>query len=110
MLYCDWSIQTASQRFQTLISEFLPTTLKIDKILSERQSRVGLVQFSTKTVVEFGLNEFTTKESLFRGLDGAKERFKNMGYNSYAGLKMGLGLFRFRRPKSTDQNQVRATP
>ena len=73
---------------------------------SEYHSRIGLVQFSTKTAVEFGLNQFKTKEDLFNGLDEAKGRYKNMGYNSYAGLKLGLDLFRFRRGHQTPNSEV----
>ena len=73
---------------------------------SEYHSRIALVQFSTKTVVEFGLNQFKTKNDLFNGLDEAKGRYKNLGYNSFAGLKLGLDLFRFRRAKQTSTSQV----
>ena len=65
---------------------------------SQERSRIGLVQFSTKTEIEFDLARFNDKSNLLQGLEQSKNRFKNMGYNAYAGLRNSIDLFHGTNP------------
>ena len=76
---------------------------------SNAHSRVGLVQFSTKTTIEIGLDKYSTKKDLFRGLDEAKSRYRNMGYNSYAGLKLALDMLKPKKAPKTQKVTVLVT-
>lgn len=83
--------------------------LILNKKSSNTHSRVGLVQFSTKTTIEIGLDKYSTKKDLFRGLDEAKSRYRNMGYNSYAGLKLALDMLKPKRSSKTQKVIVLVT-
>ncbi|CAG5094459.1 Oidioi.mRNA.OKI2018_I69.XSR.g13575.t1.cds [Oikopleura dioica] len=93
----DGSIRIGRKNYNMVIDWIKSIVTQLN--ISQERSRIGLVQFSTKTEIEFDLARFNDKSNLLQGLEQSKNRFKNMGYNAYAGLRNSIDLFHGKNPR-----------